>query len=89
MTLKVVDILAHLYCSKYPYMFPGFVLTIALHKKLLFMIPQLNSQFNKTLLRSEVFGQVSTSTGLEGHESKAVKNSIMQLWAQEVELLID
>lgn len=88
--LEVV-ILACLYRSKYPYMFPGFVLTIVLHNPsfFFFMIPWLNSQFNRTLLHSEVFGQVSTSAGLEGHESKAVKNPILQLWVQEIELLID
>lgn len=86
--LEVV-ILACLYHSKYPYMFPGFVLTIVLPNPLFFMIPWLNSQFNRTLLHSEVFGQVSTSTGLEGHEPKEVKNPILQLWVQEIELLID
>jgi len=53
------------------------------------MILWRNSQFNKTLLHFEVLGQVSTSTGLEGHESKAVKNPIIQLWAQEIEFLIE
>lgn len=61
--------------------------TTVLHKKTSFHYPmakfpiQQNSYTLRCLAKSQ--------TGLEGHEFKAVKKAIMQLWAQGIELLID